>query len=132
MNTGPKISYNLAQAVELVDVLDRCAGLCRRLAAGDFAGSSEPVKYEVCAGVGVGYTEAPRGALFHKLELDENGLVKSATILTPTAQNVANLEDDMRLLAEKMIELGYGEEEIRLEIEKLVRAYDPCLSCSVH
>lgn len=123
---------NLAQAVELVDVLERCAVLCRRLAAGDFEGSSEPVSYEVRAGVGVGFTEAPRGALFHKLAIDENGMVTSASILTPTAQNVANLEDDMRLLAEKMIELGCGEDEIRLEIEKLVRAYDPCLSCSVH
>lgn len=123
---------NLAQAVELVDVLDRCAGLCRRLAADEFEDTSAPVPFEVRAGVGVGFTEAPRGALFHKLELDDDGKVVRANILTPTAQNVANLEADMRQLAEKMIEGGYVEEAIRLEIEKLVRAYDPCLSCSVH
>ncbi|MEF9877316.1 MAG: Ni/Fe hydrogenase subunit alpha [Gordonibacter sp.] len=123
---------NVAQAVELVDALDRCAAICRHLAADDISGSSEPVGFEVRAGRGVGFTEAPRGALFHELELDAQGNVVHASIMTPTAQNVANLEADMRLLAEKMVEAGAEEDAIRLEIEKLVRAYDPCLSCSVH
>ena len=52
--------------------------------------------------------------------------------MTPTAQNVANLEADMRQLAERLSGEGRPEDSIRLEIEKLVRAYDPCLSCSVH
>lgn len=123
---------NVAQAVELVDVLDRCAALCRRLAADDFAGPSVPVPFTVCAGRGVGFTEAPRGALFHILDLDGEGRVERASILTPTAQNIANLEADMAQLAEKMVAADYDEAMIRLEIEKLVRAYDPCLSCSVH
>ena len=123
---------NLAQAVELVDVLDRCAALCRRLADDDFEGSSEPAAFEVRAGEGVGFTEAPRGALFHRLAIDGEGRVIRANILTPTAQNVANLEADMRLLAEKLVGEGRSEAAIRLEVEKLVRAYDPCLSCSVH
>ena len=123
---------NVAQAVELVDALERCAALCRRLASDEFEGSSAPVPFEVAAGVGVGFTEAPRGALFHQLELDEQGRVLHASIITPTAQNVANLEADMRVLAEKLVAEGAGEDEIRLEVEKLVRAYDPCLSCSVH
>lgn len=123
---------NIAQAVELVDVLDRCAGLCRCLAADEFAGTSEPVPFTVRAGCGVGFTEAPRGALFHILDLNEEGRVERASILTPTAQNIANLEADMRQLAEKMVAADYDEAMIRLEIEKLVRAYDPCLSCSVH
>ncbi len=123
---------NVAQAVEVVDALERCAGLCRRLAADEFEGSSEVVPFEVCAGCGVGSTEAPRGSLFHTLELDEEGCVKRASIMTPTAQNVANLERDMRLLAEKLIEADFESDAIKLEVEKLVRAYDPCLSCSVH
>lgn len=124
---------NVAQAVELVDVLDRCASLCRLLAQpDDVEGSSSPVAFEVRAGRAVGFTEAPRGALFHELELDEEGRVVHASILTPTAQNVANLEDDMRILAEKLVVEGAGEDDVRLEVEKLVRAYDPCLSCSVH
>lgn len=123
---------NVAQAVELVDALDRCAGICRHLASSESEGSSEPVAFEVKAGRAVGFTEAPRGALFHELELDGEGKVVHASIITPTAQNVANLEDDMRLLAETMVDAGAEENAIRLEIEKLVRAYDPCLSCSVH
>ncbi len=124
---------NVAQAVELVDALERCAALCRRLAEPDgFEGSSEPVSFEVKAGRGTGFTEAPRGALFHELELDEEGRVVHASIMTPTAQNVANLEADMRLLAEKLVSEGLDRDAIQLDIEKLVRAYDPCLSCSVH
>ena len=123
---------NVAQAVELVDALERCAILCRRLAADEFEGSSEVVPYEVRAGRGVGYTEAPRGVLFHELELDSAGRVVHASIITPTSQNVANMEDDMRQLAELMVAQGADEPTIRLEVEKLVRAYDPCLSCSVH
>lgn len=123
---------NIAQAVELVDVLDRCAALCRRLAADEFAGGSEPVPFAVRAGVGVGFTEAPRGALFHLLDVDDAGRVRRASIMTPTAQNIANLEADMRQLAGKMAAEAYDADLIRLEVEKLVRAYDPCLSCSVH
>ncbi len=126
------MANNLAQAVELVDVLERCAELCRNLAEPSFGGSSLPVEFEIQAGYGVGFTEAPRGSLFHCLELDENGRVVKASIITPTAQNLMNLEADMRQLAELMLERGATEDEIRLEAEKLVRAYDPCLSCSVH
>lgn len=123
---------NVAQAVELVDALERCASLCRRLAANEFEGSSAPVAFAPCAGKGTGFTEAPRGALFHELELDDDGRVVHASIITPTAQNMANLEADARLLAENMLEIDAGADEVRREIEKLVRAYDPCFSCSVH
>ncbi len=125
---------NVAQAVEVVDALDRCAGICRALAQADgpFSGGSAPVPFEVGAGRAVGFTEAPRGALFHDLTLDEEGRVAHASIVTPTAQNVANLEADMRLLAEKLVVDGAEKGDVQLEIEKLVRAYDPCLSCSVH
>lgn len=123
---------NVAQAVELVDALERCADLCRRLANDEFEGSSEPVAFAPCAGKGTGFTEAPRGTVFHELELDDEGRVVHASIITPTAQNVANLEGDMLLLAENMLEIDASPDKIRAEIEKLVRAYDPCFSCSVH
>jgi len=90
------------------------------------------VPFTVRAGRGVGYTEAPRGVLFHELELDDDGRVVHASIITPTSQNVANMEDDMRMLAELMIAQGADEPAIKLKVEELVRAYDPCLSCSVH
>ncbi len=124
---------NVAQAVELVDALDRCIDLCHKLATpGAIEGSSVPVEFEVKAGKGTGFTEAPRGTVFHNLELDEKGCVVHASIVTPTAQNVANLEADMRILAEKLVAENYEQDAIQLEIEKLVRAYDPCFSCSVH
>lgn len=124
---------NVAQAIELIDALVRCAALCRALAADEFAGSSTPpARIEVRAGRAVGFTEAPRGALFHELELDGEGRVLHASIITPTAQNIANLEADMRLLAEALVAEGAGEAEVRAQVERLVRAYDPCLSCSVH
>lgn len=123
---------NIAQAVELVDVLIRCSAICRTLAVDGFAGESTPVEFEVRAGRGVGFTEAPRGSLFHIIELDEAGCVVDASIITPTSQNIANMEADMRRLAQQLVDAGYSQQDIQLEIEKLVRAYDPCLSCSVH
>ena len=123
---------NVAQAVEIVDALVRCSATCRALAAGDVEGSSEPVGFEVRPGRAVGFTEAPRGALFHELEIDEQGRIVQASIITPTSQNIANLEADMRALATMLAEDGADADEVQLRIEQLVRAYDPCLSCSVH
>ena len=123
---------NVAQAVELVDALERCAILCRRLAVDEFEGSSAVVPFQVRSGRGVGYTEAPRGVVLHEVELDGSGRVVHASIITPTSQNVANMEADMRQLAELMVAEGADEATVKLEVEKLVRAYDPCLSCSVH
>ena len=93
---------NVAQAVELVDALDRCAAHlpARWPSRAPWRARASRWRFEVRAGRGVGFTEAPRGALFHDLELDGEGRVVHASIMTPTAQNVANLEADMRLLAE--------------------------------
>lgn len=123
---------NLAQAVEIVDALERCTMLCRKLAETAGEDTSAPVDFTVRAGRGVGFTEAPRGAAFHDLEFDDEGKVVRASILTPTAQNVANLEGDMLQLANLLVDEGAPEDVVKLEVEKLVRAYDPCLSCSVH
>jgi coenzyme F420-reducing hydrogenase alpha subunit len=119
---------NLAQAVELVDACVRCAEICRWLLEDD--GSSAPVKFEVSAASGTGATEAPRGVLFHELGFDAAGRVDCANIVTPTAQNLANLENDIRLLAPMI--LDQAPDEFEMQISKLIRAYDPCLSCSVH
>lgn len=121
---------NVAQAVELVDVCVRCEGYLRELAKGE--GSSEPVEFEVKAGRGVGITEAPRGTLIHDLELNDEGRVVRASIITPTVHNLSDTEYNVRKVAELLASQGADEATIRLEVEKLVRAYDPCLSCSVH
>lgn len=119
---------NLCQAIELVDAAERCALLAERLV--EDTGSSEPVAFRVRAGSGTGATEAPRGTLYHSISIDDDGLVVAGDVITPTAQNLANLEADMRAFAPTVAHLP--EAEFVLAIEQLVRAYDPCLSCAVH
>jgi len=119
---------NLCQAIELVDAAERCALLCEELVTA--GGSSEPREILPRAGTGTGATEAPRGTLYHTLSVGDDGLVTAGNVITPTAQNLANLEADMRAFAPTVAHLP--ESEFVLAIEMLVRAYDPCLSCAVH
>ncbi|MEE0518387.1 Ni/Fe hydrogenase subunit alpha [Slackia sp.] len=123
-------SNNVAQAVELVDVCVRCEAMLRELAEGE--GSSKPVEFQPKAGRGVGMTEAPRGTLVHDVEFDEAGRVVHANIITPTVHNLSDTEHNIFQVAELLANQGADGAVIRLEVEKLVRAYDPCLSCSVH
>ncbi len=119
---------NVSQAIELIDAAVRCAGYIEQLLAEP--GESTPVEYQVRAGDGAAATEAPRGTLYHWYEVDDDGIVRAGDVITPTAQNLANLESDMRAFAPTVA--GLPEQEFLLAIERLVRAYDPCLSCSVH
>ena len=119
---------NVCQAIELVDAAERCALLCEKLM--EDSGSSTPVAYRIRAGAGTAATEAPRGTLYHTLALDDDGLITAGNVITPTAQNLANLEADMRAFAPTVV--GLPEDQFILRIEQLVRAYDPCLSCAVH
>ena len=119
---------NLCQAIELVDAAERCAMLCEQLV--EEGGTSTPVSFEIKAGCGTASTEAPRGTLYHTLALDDDGFITAGNVITPTAQNLANLEADMRAFAPTVV--GLPEEEFILHVEQLVRAYDPCLSCAVH
>lgn len=82
------------------------------------------------AGVGCAIVEAPRGILYHCFELDNKGVVKKADIVTPTAHNAANIEGDLKEYVPQLQNLS--PEEAKLKCEMLVRAYDPCISCSVH
>jgi coenzyme F420-reducing hydrogenase alpha subunit len=119
---------NLCQAIELVDTAERMAALCEKLIEDN--GSSKPVAFKIRAGEGTSATEAPRGTLYHTLAVDDDGFVTAGNVITPTAQNLANLEADMRAFAPTVA--GLPEDEFVLRVEQLVRAYDPCLSCAVH
>ncbi|MBI5231940.1 MAG: Ni/Fe hydrogenase subunit alpha [Coriobacteriales bacterium] len=119
---------NLCQAIELIDAAERCASYIEQFAA--VGGSSTPEAFAIKSGSGSGATEAPRGTLYHSLSIDDDGIVTAGDVITPTAQNLANLEADMRAFAPTVAALP--EPEFVLRIEQLVRAYDPCLSCSVH
>ncbi|MDF1500119.1 MAG: Ni/Fe hydrogenase subunit alpha [Anaerolineales bacterium] len=89
----------------------------------------KPAQPAQLSGEGVGACEAPRGTLYHHYELEE-GLVVRADCVIPTAQNLANIEIDMRELVPGV--LSRGRDEITHCLEMLVRAYDPCISCSTH
>ncbi|HET6497981.1 MAG TPA: Ni/Fe hydrogenase subunit alpha [Coriobacteriia bacterium] len=119
---------NLCQAIELVDCSQRCAHLCESLV--DDTGTCTPAGFTVRAGSGRAATEAPRGTLYHGISVDGDGFVTAGDVITPTAQNLANLEADMRAYAPTVAHLP--EREFVTAIERLVRAYDPCLSCAVH
>ncbi|PIV69190.1 MAG: Ni/Fe hydrogenase subunit alpha, partial [Euryarchaeota archaeon CG01_land_8_20_14_3_00_38_12] len=79
---------------------------------------------------GYGASEAPRGTLYYHYKIDEKGIITCANILTPTAQNLKNLEEDGKMFLEKILDIP--KEKIVHNLGMLVRAYDPCISCSVH
>jgi sulfhydrogenase subunit alpha len=79
---------------------------------------------------GVGVCEVPRGLLIHSYKIGEDGKLTGADCIIPTNENIANLEADMRSLVPQIMDKPT--EAIRLDLEMLVRAYDPCISCSVH
>jgi coenzyme F420-reducing hydrogenase alpha subunit len=81
------------------------------------------------SGEGVGAVEAPRGTLYHHYAI-EDGVVTQANCIIPTGQNLANIEADMRALVPTI--LSQGQAQVTRSLEMLVRAYDPCISCSTH
>lgn len=83
------------------------------------------------AGTGYGCTEAPRGILWHRYDLDEEGMVLKANIIPPTSQNQARIEQDLRHSLEAY-GLQHSDDELRLRGEMVIRNYDPCISCSTH
>lgn len=93
-------------------------------------GLNEQSNIALRAGNGVGAVEVPRGILFHNYEIDEKGIILNANCIIPTNQNLNNIERDMEKLVPEIIDRS--EEEITLSLEMLVRAYDPCISCSTH
>ncbi|MGK7915745.1 MAG: Ni/Fe hydrogenase subunit alpha [Prochloraceae cyanobacterium] len=88
------------------------------------------IDYEVRSGRGHGCTEAPRGSLYHRYQIDEKGDIVDAKIAPPTAQNQMTIEKDLWQFIEEHIELP--EEQLRSQCEQVIRNYDPCISCSTH
>ncbi len=88
------------------------------------------VAYRYCAGEGFAATEAPRGLLYHGYRIDSDGKVLAADIVPPTSQNQAQIEVDLRAYLPLILELD--DQRLAEACEKLVRCYDPCISCSTH
>lgn len=82
------------------------------------------------SGVGCGWSEAPRGLLWHRYALDADGTIRAARIVPPTSQNQARIEQSVRAVVQRHLSLS--DEELRHRCEQAVRSYDPCISCATH
>lgn len=118
---------NLAQAIEMLHSVDESLDIIEQ---NKFV-SEAPVAVPAKAGVGVGVIEAPRGTLYHKISVGTDGLVTDGEIIVPTGQNQINIQEDISKLVTDMLPTA-NKDEIIFEIEKLIRAYDPCISCASH
>jgi sulfhydrogenase subunit alpha len=118
-----------AQAIEIVHCIEDSILLIDKLI--DRGIKEEPLyQFQGKGGEGVGSCDVPRGILFHNYIIDDDGLIQGANCIIPTNQNYANMEADMRALVPQI--LDRPQEEITLMMEMLIRAYDPCISCSTH
>jgi coenzyme F420-reducing hydrogenase alpha subunit len=116
--------------VETVHCFEESRSLIDDLLKEKIDPAAEMAEYEPRAGRGVGVVEAPRGLLIHDYRYDEEGKCEWANMIIPTAQNLANLESDLKAHAETITDQEEG--DVRRRLEMLVRAYDPCISCSTH
>jgi len=124
---------NLAQAIEVLHFAKEAKELIEEIlenkisvpTASEFKNFKPKKKTR-----GVGAIEAPRGGLYYEIETDENGLITEANIITPTVQNLSSIEEAAQAVLDQTKNL---KKERRQELlEMLVRAYDPCITCSVH
>jgi len=116
----------VVRAVELVFACEEAL----RLIAQYEPPAAPRVEAPVRAGTGHGASEAPRGVLYHRYEIDEHGLIVNAQIVPPTAQNQKRIEDDLWRFVPQLTALSL--DKITAKCEQAVRNYDPCISCATH
>ena len=124
--TNPFMSI-VARCLELAAAFEEAAAIVRSMPA-DLGACR--VAWTPRAGIGCHATEAPRGLLWHRYEIGADGLVKAATIVPPTSQNQAQIEADLRDLLPPL--LGADDTTLTQACERLIRSYDPCISCATH
>ncbi len=116
----------IVRAVELVAACETALALVRA-----YRPPSDPfVDVAARAGVGHGISEAPRGLLYHRYEIDDDGLIRSATIVPPTAQNQPAIEHDLLHVVQDNLDLD--DHALTHRCEQAIRNYDPCISCATH
>jgi len=118
----------VAQFVELFHIADDCIAACEELLNSKVA--LEDRTFPLHAGTGVGAVEVPRGILYHEYIYNDQGYMEKANCIIPTGQHLDNIENDFRALLPTIMDKS--KEEITLLLEMMVRAYDPCISCSTH
>jgi coenzyme F420-reducing hydrogenase alpha subunit len=118
----------VARAIEIVAACEEAI----RIAAAHADKPIAPCRIEAepRAGVGCHATEAPRGLLYHRYELGDDGLVKAAVIVPPTSQNQGQIEADLKDMLPGV--LDRGDDHVRHRCEHLIRNFDPCISCATH
>ena len=116
----------VARAVELIHACEEALAIIEAYREP----AASRVEFKVHAGEGCAATEAPRGLLYHRYRINDEGLVEFARIIPPTAQNFRRMEDDLKAILPGV--LDQSEAEIARVCEKLIRSYDPCISCSTH
>jgi len=129
LSSDNPMDNNIAQAVELVFDVEYALGIVERLLKEGL--KEEPrIAVHPKAGTGTAVTEAPRGSLIHSYTYDDEGAIRTADVITPTAMNAASVEDRLR----RTVEQSPDQEVATLtrKLEMVARAYDPCISCSVH
>ena len=82
------------------------------------------------AGEGFGASEAPRGVLFHRYVLHDDGIITDAQIVPPTSQNQPSIEADLRTMVQTWSDLD--DHALSHRCEHAIRNYDPCISCATH
>ncbi len=120
----------VAQFIEAVHSVFSAVGYIDELL--DLGLRDEPPVLPTKFGAGAGAADVPRGILFHEYEYDRNGFCTMGNCIIPTNQNHANIQLDLEKLVPEMLAAGKTEKEMELTCEMLVRAYDPCISCSTH
>ena len=125
------VMNNIAQVVEMVYSVEHALHLIDELLDAGVA-PEKPAPYKVHACAGAAATEVPRGTLFYSYEIDSKGLIASADVITPTAQNLSNAEDQLRATVKQGLGAGATDDAIEQRLAIVARAYDPCISCSVH
>ncbi len=117
---------NLAQAIEILQCVDDSIDILKNIQFIDEKPHFNPPK----AGIGVGVVEAPRGILYHMAQTDDKGMIIDYDVIVPTSQNQINIENDLKKYFNENI--TKDKEVLKLEAEKIIRAYDPCMSCATN
>jgi coenzyme F420-reducing hydrogenase alpha subunit len=116
----------LVRAVELIHAFDEALALIAAYAPPD-----PPAEVpEPSAAAGCGWSEAPRGMLWHRYRLEDDGSIAEARIVPPTSQNQARIEQDLLEFVKPRVDLP--DDRLQWECEQAIRNYDPCISCSTH
>ena len=116
----------VARSIEVLYAIDEALRIIE-----DYEPPSAPsIPAAIRAGTGIAATEAPRGVLYHRYQVAEDGTIQLAKIVPPTSQNQRRIEDDLRNLLPGLLHLS--DKEAATKCEEHIRSYDPCISCATH